>query len=43
MKLPAENGAVKITATAKLRWNGVDVTLTQTRKLKYQQVWTVEP
>jgi hypothetical protein len=43
VKLPAENGVVKITATAKLRWNGVDVTLTESRKLKYQQVWTVEP
>jgi hypothetical protein len=43
VKLPAENGAVKMTATANLRWNGVDVTLTQTRKLKYQQVWNVEP
>ncbi len=43
LKLPAENGVVKITATAKLRWNSVDVTLTESRKLKYQQVWAVEP
>jgi hypothetical protein len=43
LKLPAENGALKIMVTAKTRWNGVDVTLTESRKLKYQQVWTVEP
>jgi hypothetical protein len=43
LKLPAENGAAKITLTAKLRWNGEDVTLSESRKLKYQQVWSVEP
>jgi hypothetical protein len=43
LKLPPEKGTVKVTVTARLTWRGTSVTLTESRKVNYQLVWTAEP
>jgi hypothetical protein len=40
LTLPAENGAFRVTALAKLSVNGVSLSVSESRKFKYRLVWS---